>query len=179
LEGEEVALRRRYVGDARATAFLNEAPSEFRLQQMSVSTYDGPPPGLVEYTEQRGLDAGGRIPWHVVLDRKAANGRATSVSVSWGARPTQTIYFNNEQFPWLDLTSAEVAVKADAPHERLLLMMRYGAHRGWCGDLDQDDRSRLSVRFKPEGVEVSRRDRTNCNSSYDDLQSSAFAEPPH
>ena len=80
-------------------------------------------------------------------------------------------------FPWLDLSSAWVAIR-ERPYEALNIELRYGRVRGWCGDADRDDRSRLSVSFRPKVVEVSRQDRTNCNSNYEELQPSVFATPP-
>ena len=177
LSAEEQALRRRYGSDTRAIAFLNKAPSDFRSEAITVHTYDGPPPARVEHAEQRGVDADGRIPWRMVLDREAAEGRATAVTVSWGSYPGRTIYLDNQMFPWLDLSSAWVAIRG-RPEEALNIEMRYGAVRGWCGDVDRDDRSRVSVSFTPEGVQVSRQDRTNCNSNYEELRASDFAEPP-
>lgn len=177
LPAEEVALRRRYESDARAIAFLDQAPGAFRLETITVHAYDGPPPGRVEHAEQRGLDSGGRIPWQMVLDRQATEGRATAVTVSWGNHRTRTIYLDSQMFPWLDLTSAWVAL-SERPREALILELRYGSVRGWCGDVDRDDRPRVYVYFRPRGVEVSRQDRTNCDNNYDELQPSAFVAPP-
>lgn len=177
LSAEEQALRRRYASDSRAIAFLDQAPSDFRWETITVHTYDGPPPGRVEHAEQRGFDAGGRIPWRLVLNRQAAEGRATAVTVSWGSYPSRTIYLDNQMFPWLDLTSAWVAVR-ERPNEALSIQMRYGFARGWCGDVDRDDRSRVSVYFRPDGIAVFRQDRTNCNGNYQELEASVFAAPP-
>lgn len=177
LAAEESALRRRYESDGRAIAFLNQAPSDFRLDNIIVHTYDGPPPARVERSEQRGLDAGGRIAWRMVLDRGAAEGRATAITVSWANYPSRTIYLDNGMLPWLDLTSAWVAIR-ERPHEALSLELRYGFMRGWCGDVDRDDRSRVSIYFRPESIDVSRQDRTDCNSNYRALEPGAFTAPP-
>ena len=113
----------------------------------------------------------------MILDRHAADGRATAVTVTWANHRSRTIYLDNQMFPWLDLTSAWVALR-ERPREALSLEMRYGPTRGWCGDLDRDDRSRVSMYFRPEGVEVFRQGSTNCNGSYQKLEASAFAAPP-
>jgi hypothetical protein len=177
LAAEEVELRRRYRNDARALRYLDQAPSAFALDAIVAYTYDGPPPALVERSEQRGVAADGRVAWRMILDRKAAGGRATAVTVSWGNHASRTIYLDNRMFPWLALTSAWVAVK-ERPQEEFIVEMRYGFVRGWCGDVDRDDRGRVSVYFKPEGVEVFRQDPTNCNASYQELARGAFAAPP-
>lgn len=176
LPDEERALRRRYSGNATATAFLNQAPSEFRLDRIVTYIHDGSRPGKVEHAEQRGFDASGRIPWEMVLDLQASQGRATSVAVSWSAQPSRTIYLDNRMFPGLDLSSAWVAVR-EAPRESIDIEMRYGSGRGWCGDVDRDDRPRVSIHLGPEGVEVFRQERTNCNTNFDRLEPGAFAEP--
>jgi hypothetical protein len=113
----------------------------------------------------------------MVLDLQAAEGRATAVTVSWQNRPSRTIYLDNQMFPWLDLTSASVAL-GERPHESVRIELRYGPARDWCGDVDPDDRSRVSLNFMSGGVEVSRQDRTNCNSDYQELKTSDFAAPP-
>lgn len=177
LGAEEQALRRRYGSDRQAIAFLNQAPRDFRLQTIIVNTYDGPPPGKVEHAEQRGFDSDGRISWQMILDRKAAEGRATAVTVSWGSYPSRTIYLDNQMFPWLDLTSAWVAIR-ERPYEALSIEIRYGPYRGWCGDTDRDDRSRVDISFKPNSADVSRQDRANCNVNYEEVEASAFAAPP-
>lgn len=177
IAGEEQALRRRFVGDTRAIAFLDEAPTDFQLNRWSivVNTYDGPPAGRVERAEQRGFDAGGRIAWRMVLDRQAVEGR-TAVTVSWGDHPSRTIYLDDEMFSLLDLSSAWVAIR-EGPYESLSIEMRYGVIRGWCGDVDRDDRSRVSLSFKPSHTTVSRQDRTNCNGNYVEVEASAYAAP--
>jgi hypothetical protein len=177
LAAEEAGLRHRYQHDARALSYLDQAPSAFRLDAIVTHTYDGPPPALVERSEQRGVAADGRTAWRMILDRKAAGGRATAVTVSWGNHASRTIYLDNRMFPRLDLTSAWVAVR-ERPHEALILEMRYGFVRGWCGDVDRDDRARVSLYFRPESVEVFRQDLTNCNFNYRELEPRAFAAPP-
>jgi hypothetical protein len=177
LPAEEQTLRRRYASDRLALAFLDAAPGEFRLGTITVNTYDGPPAGEVENAEQRGHDASGRIAWRMGLDGQAADGRATAVTVSWGRHPPRTVYLDSRMFPLLDLSSARAAV-GERPDDALTIVLRYGPGRGWCGDLDGDDRSRLWLSFRPRGLQVSRQERTNCNPNYEELDARAFAAPP-
>jgi hypothetical protein len=177
LPTEELALRRRYKSDARAIAFLDEAPSDFRLETITVDTYDGPPRARVERSEQRGLDADGRIPWQMILDRQPSEGRATAVTVSWANHPSRTIYLDDDMFPWLDLSSAWTAL-GERPREALSIQMRYGWRRGWCGHGDPDDRARVSVYFTRQGAVVFRQIGTNCNANVEELEPGAFVAPP-
>lgn len=177
LPAEEEALRRRYKGHSFATGLLNQPPGDFHFDRIFIESYHGPLPADVQQVEQRGVDSSGRVPWRMVLDDKAAGGRATAITVSWGNHPSRTIYLDNRTFPWLDLKSAWVAL-GEAPDEHLMLVMRYGARRGWCGAREEDDRSRVSIHFTLQRIEVFRNDRTNCNIESDDLKPDAFTKPP-
>ena len=177
LPAEEQELRRRYAGDTGAMTFLDQAPGDFRSNTIIVTTNDGPPLARVEHAEQRGLDASGRIPWQIVLDRQAAGGGDTEVTVSWGSYPARTIYLDNQLFPELDITSALVAIM-ERPYEALNIELRYGFVRGWCGYVEGDDRSRVAMIFRPASVEVSRHDRTNCNAGYEQVAPSSLVSPP-
>ena len=177
LPAEEQELRRRYAGDTGAMTFLNQAPADFRSNTIIVTTNDGPPLARVEHAEQRGLDAGGHIPWRIVLERQAAEGRATEVTVSWGSYPDRTIYLENQLFPELDITSALVAIM-ERPYAALTIELRYGFVRGWCGYVEGDDRSRVAIILKPASVEVSRHDRTNCNGGYEQVAPRSLVGPP-
>lgn len=178
LPAEELALRRRYQGNSRARAFMDQSPSDFRLETIVTHSYDGPPPARVKRVEQSGLDSSGRMAWRMVLEREAAGGRATAISVSWGQGRSRTIYLDDRTFPWLDIRSAWVALR-ERPYEALIIEARYGPVRGWCGDVESDDRARVSVYFHAQGqVKVSRQDATNCAGSYDELEPGAFLSPP-
>ena len=40
--------------------------------------------------------------------------------------------------------------------------IRFGYRRGYCAELDEDDRPRLTIRFTQDRVSASFEDRTNC-----------------
>jgi hypothetical protein len=170
LQREEAALRRLHAGDLAAIAFLDRPPETFKLDRLVVRGYDGPPYGLVERVAQEGLDPVRRVPWRAVLDRRARKARATSVSVSWGAHPPRTIYLDNERLAGIDLATLSVALKPEPPYEGLLLELRYGYGRGWCGALEEDDRGRIFLRFAPDLVTGRYEDMTNCGGDSHDLE---------
>ena len=174
LAAEEAELRRRYRADAAAIAHLDQPPEKFRLSEIVVRSYDGPPAARVEQAQQSGTDAEGRTRWRVILDGTA--GSATAVTASWEGMPTRTVHLDHGLFPNLDLGTLQVAFKSRPPHARLSLDLRYDYPRGWCGHVDLDDRPYASIAFAPDHIIVSRQDMTDCSGNYGDVDTAA-AQP--
>jgi hypothetical protein len=159
-------------------AFLDQPPERFKLRTIRVHSYDGPPSVVVEQAEQRGVSENGRTRWRVALDSRMANRHATSVSVHWGRHPTRTIFLEHALLPGLDLSSLQVFLADDPPREKMLLALRYDVRRGWCGDVDPDDRPQVWITFLPDGVSASRQDMTNCRGDYEELDPGRLTRPP-
>jgi hypothetical protein len=177
IPAEEAALRRQFAADAAALAFLNQPPEDFEPEFVQVHSYHGPPRGNVTHIELSGTDHSGRVRRRLVADNQADDGRATSISVSWGTHRARTILIDNRRVPWLDVGSVWVALGIEPNRDQLNLEMRFDFARGWCGDVDRDDRPRLSITFTDVGARAFRQNKTNCMGGYEELQADAAETP--
>jgi hypothetical protein len=177
LAAEEIALRRQFAADASALVYLDQAPEDFELESTQIHSYHGPPRANVSRIELSGTDQTGRVRWQLAADSQADGGRATSISVSWGTHRARTIRLDNGRVPRLDVASVWVAVGSGPGSDELNLEMRFDFPRDWCGDIDRDDRPRLSIIFTAEAARAFRQDRTNCGGSYQELRAEG-SDPP-
>lgn len=178
IAGEERLYRERYAGRADVLVWLNRDPERFNLGRdagmIMVSTWDGPPGGDARRVEQRGRDARSGAPYRVIVDADADGGRLTAITASFGTVPARTFYIDNRRITLLDLQSLAVAVRTVAPHEQLVVLLRFGYRRGYCADVG-DDRPKLDLSFRPGEVTAQAEDRTNCGTGYIDLDNAAPA----
>lgn len=178
LAREEDGLRRRYAEHAVAMAYLDQAPSEFELGRIFALSRHGPP-AIVERSEFSGTDLSGRVRWTLEVDGRADGGRATSVTVSWGEHPRRTIYLDNIALPYLDTFPEAVELIVDPDEGRLMVELKYGFRRGWCGNIDPDDRPTVSIQFWRERIAVYVHDMANCASdSYEEVDADRLRHPP-
>lgn len=170
IPAEESALRGQFSADPSALAYLDQPPEHFELDSFLIHAYHGPPRGIVAQIELAGTDHSERLRWRLAADSEAAGGRATSITVSWGTHRTRTIRLDNRRVPRLDVGSVWVALGPEPARDELYLEMRYDFPRGWCGDIDRDDRPRLTITFRPDGARVLRQDKTNCGGGYEEMR---------
>ncbi|HYG30136.1 MAG TPA: hypothetical protein VD887_07975 [Allosphingosinicella sp.] len=177
LPREEAAHRARFAGDANALAWLDDAPEDFDLGILETTAYHGPPGAEVRRIEYSGRTRAG--PWRVALDLDA-HPRAAALALAFPAGPNRTIWLEHGLFPWLDATSLRVAFDPEGRDERLILDLRYGLFRGWCGRIDGEDRPEISILVPERGAEISvaRGERTNCRYSDEDVPPERFLHPP-
>jgi len=163
LPSEERRWRDRYRGNAAASAWLDQDPRNFRIRNVIVvSSYDGPPRAYVHRMEWTGTESGGPVPFRLAIDSDAENGAATLFTASFGDVPARTFRIDNRNFSWLDLQSVGAALGRD----RLRVDIRFGHRRGYCADLDEDDRPHLVITFRRDRVSAAYQDRTNCGSNF-------------
>jgi hypothetical protein len=169
LVAEERRWRQVYFDNAPVMAWLNDDPAEFKLNTISVETWDGPPPIRTNRLELAGTDANGKTPVSVSITTDSNGRNWIRITVSWGDVAPRTIQLPASDFPEFDPSSALIALRPSGPHESLSLRISYGWWRGYCGSLDEDDRPRISMTFTRTNVTGRRRAMTNCNLNYSDL----------
>jgi hypothetical protein len=162
LPSEERHWRDRYRGNAEASAWLDQDPRNFRLPNLTVSGWDGPPPAYVHRMEWTGSESRGPAPFHLVIDTDAEYGGATLFTASYGDVPARSFRIDNAHFPWLDLQSVTAALGSRGPRDYLRVDIRFGYRRGYCAQFDEDDRPHLTITFARDRVSASYEDRTNC-----------------
>lgn len=158
LAAEERIWRDRFRGNSNALAWLDRDARDFRMPDMMVRSGTGPPGAYVHRMEWSGTENGGPAPFHLSIDSDAEHGAATWISASYGDVPARTFRIDNARFPWLDLQS----VRAAAGGDMLRIDIRFGYRRGYCGEVDEDDRPNLTIRFARDRVRATFEDRTNC-----------------
>lgn len=159
LQSEERTWRDHYRGNADVLAWLDRDPRDFEIPGIiRVRSWDGPPGAYVHRMEWTGTENDGPSPFHLSIDSDAEHGAATFITASYGDVPARTYRIDNARFPWLDLQSVRAAQGSDDLHVDL----RFGYRRGYCADLDSDDRPRLTIRFARDRISASYEDRTNC-----------------
>ncbi len=158
LAAEERVWRDRLRGNANGLAWLDRDARDFRLPGMTVRSGNGPPGAYVHRMEWNGTENGGPAQFHLSIDSDAELGAATWISASYGDAAARTFRIDNARFPWLDLQSVRAALGDDM----LRIDIRFGYRRGYCGELDEDDRPNLTIRFTRDRVRATFEDRTNC-----------------
>jgi len=175
LPEEERTWRTRYQSNADVRRWLDQDPRRFHLPSIWVSGYDGPPDGDATRLEISGVSFEDGSPFRVAVDRGAGNGRFTTFAVSFADVPARTFAIENARFPGLDLQSMMVFYGRPSPNERLLVKLRFGYPRGYCAVGQEDDRPELSIGFSRTEIDGDYLDRTNCGSSYVDLENATPA----
>ena len=168
LHQEETNWRTRYASDRDVLRWLDQDPQDFRYPAVIAHSYHGPPVAEARQVAISGVASQSDTPFHLVAN-SAQGGRHTMFTASFAGLPARTFTIDNAQLPWLDLQTITVAMGPDRPNEELLIGLRYGFQRGYCGDLDLDDRPRIEIRFTRADVSASYQDRTNCRTDYQDL----------
>ena len=158
LAAEERVWRDRLRGNANALAWLDRDPRDFRMPGMLVRSGNGPPGAYVHRMEWNGTENGGPSQFRLSIDSDAEQGAATWISASYGDVAARTFRIDNARFPWLDLQSVRAAFGGDT----LRIDIRFGYRRGYCGELNEDDRPNLTIRFTRDRVRATFEDRTNC-----------------
>jgi hypothetical protein len=165
LPGEERAFRARFANDAAALRWLDQAPLAFRLDHRLVADLDSSEPTTPRRTEQSGVDDEGR-PYRLIINTEADGGRSTSIDVAFAGWPIRRFALSNRDFPLIDLQSLLVSVWGDID-PRFGVRLRFGHMRGYCAELDYDDREIVSIAFtRNEGTGYVTR-RTNCERVYE------------
>jgi hypothetical protein len=158
LAAEERVWRDRYRGSADALAWLDRDPRDFRMPGIMVRSGDGPPGAYVHRMEWTGTENGGPAPFRLGIDSDAEQGATTLITASYGDVPERSFRVDNARFPWLDLQSVRASLGTDL----LRIDLRFGYRRGYCGELDEDDRPILTIRFARDRASATFEDRTNC-----------------
>jgi hypothetical protein len=161
IASEERTWRDHYRGNSAALAWIDHDPRGFRVPGITVSG-DGPPPAYVHRIELSGTESGGPTPFHLSIDSDAENGGATLFTASFGDVPARTFRIDNARFPWLDLQSVVTGLRRPSPDAYLRVELRFDYRRGYCAELDQDDRPHLTLYFYRDRVTANYEDRTNC-----------------
>jgi hypothetical protein len=178
LARDEAALRARYASLPRALDWLDLPPGKYEPPWIVAHSYHGPPPVRVKAVELRGTDETGAISYRVsgVLGEGAVP--STRLTVSFGSGSERILHLPARLFPWVDLTSLWAAIDPDPERRQMIVQLRYGQFRGWCGHVDRDDRPGVSVVLAPDGItSVSREIMTNCRSAYEDVEPSDLVAP--
>jgi hypothetical protein len=162
LASEERMWRDHYRGNAGALAWIDRDPRDFRMPGIIASGYDGPASAFVHRIEIEGTENGGPARFRLTIDSDSENGGATLFTASYGDVPARSFRIDNSLFPWLDLQSVRTALRAQPPGDDLTLDIRFGYQRGYCAQVDGDDRPRLNISFHRDRVSANYEDRTNC-----------------
>jgi hypothetical protein len=171
LPAEERAWRARSVGNAAALRWLDLAPRRFRLNEVVVSSWHGPPPAEPRRVEQSGTEYRTGEPYRLLIDSEADGGRSTRITASFANLPIRTFTIDNADIPFLDLQT--LRVNLGTQRGRLSVRLRYGDPRGYCAAGDQDDRPELSIVFDREEIHADRQDMANCRGEWTALPDAA------
>lgn len=174
LPGEEQGWRARYADNALVRAWLDLDPIRFRLNDIVVNAWHGPPSAETRRVEQTGVDARTGQGYRLIIDSEADGGRRIRVTASFAGLAPRSFTFDAATVPWLDLQSLQVALGArPARGDMLYVTLRYGELLGYCQLDEDDDRPEVSIVFERERVHGERSERTNCQDSRVDLPDTA------
>ncbi|HEX8257414.1 MAG TPA: hypothetical protein VF589_07260 [Allosphingosinicella sp.] len=162
LPAEEKLLRSKFAADAASIAWLDGDPATFKIGRIVATLYHGPPPVRAHRIEQRGADHRGEASYHLLIDTRAEGGRSTTVTAAFGDVPSRTITLSNARFPHIDPGSIFAAVETKGPRAGMLVTIRHGYLRGYCGTVEEDDRPKIALTFAATEVTGSYTDMTNC-----------------
>lgn len=173
LPEEERGWRARYAGNAAVLRWLDLEPERFRLNNVVISAWDGPPAARPRRIEQSGVDARTGEPYRLVIVTDGNHGR-TRITASFAGIPQRSFTLDDHQIPLLDLQSLRVALGTPPVRRpRLYLMLRYGEARGYCFLEDEDDRPELQIVFDGDGVRGYRTEGSNCETATTQLPDAA------
>lgn len=174
LPDEERAWRARYADNAAVRAWLDLDPIRFRLNQVVINSWHGPPEALPRRIEQQGVDARTGEPYRLVIESAAAVDGTTRITASFAGLAPRSFTLDNARFPLLDLQSLLVALgRRGERGELLYVMLRYGYPLGYCSLSDADDRPQVSIAFERERISASRPETINCETSWTELPDAA------
>ena len=176
LQREDGEWRSRYASDPDVRRWLDQDPRRFRLPQILISPYHGPPPADIRHVVLDGRARDTQAAFRLSIDAEASSNGHTTFTASFADLPPKTFRIENARFPALDLQSTTVTFGRTTPNERLIVMINFGHVRGYCGlDDDEDDRPRLNILFTRTEAAAAYQDRTNCRSSYRELSNAEDA----
>jgi hypothetical protein len=174
LPAEERTWRARYADNAQVRAWLDLDPIRFRLNNVEISGYDGPPPARPRRIEQAGVDARTGQPYRLVIETGPDN-RRTRITASFANVPMRSFTLDDRQVPFLDLQSLQVMLGTPPVRRpRLALTLRYGEMRGYCTLEERDDRPEIQIVFDGDGVRGYRTDGINCQTGTTDLPDAGY-----
>jgi hypothetical protein len=167
LHDEERVWRARYADDAATRAWLDLDPIMFRLNQVVVSAWHGPPPALPGRIVQEGTDARSGEPYRLIIESASATGGTTRITASFAGIATRSFTLANSHFPLLDLQSLTVSMgRQRVPGGQLHVTLRYGYPLGYCVLDEPDDRPMVSLVFEPDRIRASRSETINCETNW-------------
>jgi hypothetical protein len=169
LADEEQRWRQMQADNPVAMAWLNDDPRQFELGVIVASSYHGPPGVRLSHVDQEGVDPVSGLPVELHVDAQAESGRYVRITAAWGDVSARTVQFPVSEFPYFDPGSIWMALGSTDPDGGLLVEARYALPRGYCGNIDEDDRPRLSIHFTRTAVTASRQTMRNCNGDYSDV----------
>ena len=161
IPAEERSYRSRFADDPAALAWLDESPAEFRLNVGVAFITMGYLRSWVRRLHQSGASTDGQSPYRLTIDTRAERGRTTLITAAYRNSPPRTVALSNAKFPRLDLNSLQLLF-APEPQAHMMVKLRFGYPRGYCGWEDDDDRPSVELYFSETAATASYLDMTNC-----------------
>lgn len=163
LGAEESGFKRRFSTDPSALMWLDQSPSDFKLDRVTFDVSHVPLPTLTRVL-QEGVDVGGTVQWHAAVDRTVSAGSSTAIVISWNNYGSLTLVIPNTELPQLDLAGLQIRAEASPYRDLFVLRIPYGFESGWCGDfILDDDRPHLSITVDEGELTAYRTKMTNCD----------------